>query len=238
MKRSIYTSKTTPPNHTRLLTLLLLCLLTMCAPACSGNTSASQQKDAPKGKILNAGFVCVEKVFNSELIAPYDILQHSVYRDPDNYIRCFIVTPDGKPFLTAEGIRITPDYSFQNVPPIDILLIPSTETSMSSDLENKPFMDFLKRSVQSASHVVTLCDGAFPLVATGAVDGRVVTTFPGDRQKLADKFPKVEVRFDVNFVVDGKYITSVGGALSYEPALYLVEKLYSTEHAKRSGQGL
>ena len=41
---------------------------------------------------LNAGFVCVEKVYNSELMAPYDIFQHTVFRDPDNYIHCFIVT--------------------------------------------------------------------------------------------------------------------------------------------------
>jgi transcriptional regulator GlxA family with amidase domain len=39
-------------------------------------------------------------------------------------------------------------------------------------------------------------------------------------------------------VVDGKFITSVGGALSYEPALYLVEKLYSKQNAKRIGEGL
>jgi len=48
----------------------------------------------------------------------------------------------------------------------------------------------------------------------------------------------LKVRDDVNFVAAGKYITSVGGALSYEPALYLVEKLYSKEHAKRTGVGL
>ncbi len=40
------------------------------------------------------------------------------------------------------------------------------------------------------------------------------------------------------FVHDGKFITSVGGGLSYEPAFYLVEKLYSKEHAKRTAGGL
>jgi transcriptional regulator GlxA family with amidase domain len=46
------------------------------------------------------------------------------------------------------------------------------------------------------------------------------------------------VLYDVNFVSDGKFVTSVGGALSYEPALYLVEKLYSIDNAKRIAQGL
>ena len=83
----------------------------------------------PRVRVLNAAFVCVEDVDNSELMAPYDVLQHSFYRDSTSYIRCFIVTPDGEPFTTFEGIRITPDYSFENAPPVDILVIPSTKTS-------------------------------------------------------------------------------------------------------------
>jgi transcriptional regulator GlxA family with amidase domain len=208
---------------------LLLALLAgpVAAPPPEGGTG-----------VLTAGFVCVDKVYNSELMAPYDILQHTVFRDPDNYVRCFIVTPDGEPFVTFEGIRITPDYSFANVPPIDILVVPSTETSMTADLENDILMTWLKSTVASASHVITVCDGAFPVVATGALNGRSVTTFPSDRKRLAEMFPDVDVRDDANFVADGKYITSVGGALSYEPALYLVEKLYSVENAKRVAKGL
>ena len=193
--------------------------------------------DANSG-VLNAAFVCVEKVYNSELMAPYDILQHTYYRDDKNYVRCFIVTPDGKPFVTFEGIRITPDYSFANCPRVDIVVIPSTGTSMTEDLENKKLMEWLGRTVSSAAHVISVCDGAFPLAGTGVLDGRVVTTFPSDRDKLEEMFPKVDVRRDVNFVVDGKFITSVGGALSYEPALYLVEKLYSKENARRVAKGL
>lgn len=189
-------------------------------------------------KILNAAFVCVDGVYNSELMAPYDVLQHTFYRDSTNYVRCFIVTPDGKPMVTFEGIRITPDYSFENAPPVDILIIPSTETSMTADLTNTIYMSWVNKTAESASHVITVCDGAFPLAASGALNGRVATTFPADRNHLAEMFPEVTVKYDVNFVVDGKYITSVGGALSYEPAFYLVEKLYSTKNAKRIAKGL
>ena len=98
--------------------------------------NAFSQSNNNSTKTLNAGFVCVDGVYNSELMAPYDVLQHTFYRDSTNYVRCFIVTPDGKPIVTFEGIRITPDYSFENAPPVDILIIPSTETSMTADLKN------------------------------------------------------------------------------------------------------
>ncbi len=194
--------------------------------------------ESKASRVRNAGFVCVEGVYNSELMAPYDVLQHTFYRDSTDYIRCFIVTPDGKPFTTFEGIRIMPDYSFQNAPRIDILVIPSTRTSMTADLKNKVLMHWLKRQVAQAEYVITVCDGAFPLAGTGFLDGRTATTFPADRQRLASMFPKVNVKFDQNFVVDGKFITSVGGARSYEPALYLVESLYSKANARRIARGL
>ena len=215
----------------RIKPLLFVGVWLVCAAAAAG----AQPK---KKGVINAGFVCVEKVYNSELMAPYDIFQHTYYRDDQNYMRCFIVTPDGKPFVTFEGIRITPDYSIENAPPIDVLVIPSTETSMSDDLENEKLMSYLKKAVEEASYVVTVCDGAFPLAATGALDGRKATTFPSDRDKMQEMFPDVDVRHDVNLVADGKYITSVGGALSYEPALYLVQLIYSLENAKRVGKGL
>ncbi|MFQ5600348.1 MAG: DJ-1/PfpI family protein [Candidatus Krumholzibacteriia bacterium] len=198
---------------------------------------ASLAGGSPAG-VLNAGFVCTPGVYNSELMAPYDVLQHSVYRDSLNYIRCFIVTETGEPFVSAEGITIGAHHSFETAPPIDILVIPSSENSMGADLRNARLVEWLQEAVANASYVITLCDGAFPLAATGALDGRVATTFPGDRDRLAGMFPEVDVRYDVRLVVDGKFITSVGGAPSYEPAFYLVETLYSEAHADRTGVGL
>ncbi len=211
-------------------------LLAGCGAAQSGPEAAAEAT-APQG-VLNAGFVGLETVYNSELMAPYDVLQHSVFRDSVNYVRTFIVSPDGQPFTTFEGITITPHYAFEQAPPIDILVIPSTGGSMTTDLEDEALLGWLKQAVEQARYVITVCDGAFPLAATGALDGRTATTFPADRDRLAEMFPDVDVRYDANFVVDGKYITSVGGARSYEPALYLVEHLYGREHALRTAEGL
>lgn len=187
---------------------------------------------------LVAGFVCTEGVFNTELAAPWDVLQHTRYRDPNDFIRTILITADGEPFTSAEGLRIAADHGFEDAPDLDILVIPSSEGSMERDLQDERFLDFLRARIPRARWVMTLCDGAFPLAATGFLDGRVATTFPGDRKRFAAMFPNVEVRFDCRFVVDGRFITSVGGAPSYEPAFWLVEHLYGPEHARRTAQGL
>ncbi len=130
------------------------------------------------------------------------------------------------------------DYSFADCPELDIVVIPSSEGSKDADLGNEVFLSFLRARIDRAQWVVTLCDGAFPLAATGSLDGRVATTFPGDRDLLAETFSRVDVRHDLRFVVDGKFITSTGGAPSFEPAFYLVDRLFGREHALRTAQGL
>ncbi len=190
------------------------------------------------GEVLNVGFVILDAVYNSELMAPYDVIQHTIFRDDQNYMQPFIVGPSLEPIVTFEGIEVSPHYTFDDAPDIDILIIPSTGNSMTKDLEDERFMSWLNEVVPEASYVITVCDGAFPLAATGVLDGKVATTFPGDRDRFAEMFPEIDVKYDQNFVVDGKYITSVGGALSYEPAFYLVEQLYSKENVDRIAQGL
>jgi transcriptional regulator GlxA family with amidase domain len=218
--------------------LLMLALLA----ACQSHPSVTDQMPpqppvAPKG-VLQAGFVVRAGVYNSELMAPYDVFHHSIFRDSLHYIRPFIVSADGQPVATFEGITLHPHYRFDNAPPLDILVIPSTVGSMEADVQDAAFMAWLKQAVAQARYVVTVCDGAFPLAATGVLDGRTATTFPADRAALAARFPAIQVVDTARLVVDGKYITSVGGAMSYEPAFYLVEYLYGKAHADQTAEGL
>ena len=64
------------------------------------------------------------------------------------------------------------------------------------------------------------------------------TTFPSDIPKYRKRFPHLEVRDSVLFVHDGKFITSAGGARSFEAALYLCELLYGAKIARSLAGGL
>lgn len=195
-------------------------------------------QDVRGKKAINTAFLVLDGVYNSELMAPLDILQHSAYRKQDTYFYTFLVSPDGKKIKTAENLVIEVDYSFENHPEVDVLVIPSTVTSMDKDLEPGPYMDWVRAQVKKAKAVITLCDGAFPLAQTGVLDGLNATTYPGDQDAFAEKYGKVKVHRDVWFVHQDKFITSVGGAKSYEPALYLAHMWFDEAYAKRLAYGL
>ena len=226
---------------------MVLCLAGGSLPASAETPVEDSQKvqqprvapaaELPKDRPLRAGFLVLDGVFNTELTAPMDILHHTVFHTKPG-IEVFLVSPDGKPIRTFEGLSITPDYSFKTAPSIDVLVVPSAEHNMDSDLENEALIAWVEETGRNAFYVMSLCDGAFVLAKAGLLKRKRVTTFPGDQDAFAKMFPKLDLERGVSFVHDGPILTSEGGARSFDVALYFVDHLYGEEVAKGVAQGM
>jgi transcriptional regulator GlxA family with amidase domain len=193
----------------------------------------------PVGRPLVAGFVIVDGVYNTELMAPWDVFQHVRYHTGGQpAIDVVAISPDGGPVTTAEGLRILPHHGFADAPPIDILVVPSAEGSRDSDLENQALIDFVRDRGEDARFVVSLCWGAFLLAHAGLLEDRACTTFPSDYQRFAESFPGARLHVNVSFVHEGRFLTSEGGAQSYLAAMYLVDLLFGEKVASGVGGGL
>jgi transcriptional regulator GlxA family with amidase domain len=182
----------------------------------------------------------MDGVYNTELTAPYDIFQHTIFRDSIRAMNTFMVANTREPVTTFEGIRLLPDFNYltDELPKIDILVIPSAEHHLDTDLQDTAMINFVKRVDQEAMFMTSHCDGAFVLAKAGLLDEVVSTTFPSDIDLYRETFPQLDVREEVIFVHDGKYITSAGGARSFDAALYLCELLYGKKIAEDIAKGL
>ncbi|MGM5469858.1 DJ-1/PfpI family protein [Flavobacteriaceae bacterium LMO-SS05] len=188
----------------------------------------------------NVAFLIMNGTYNTELTAPFDIFQHTVFRDRIKAMNVFTVANTDDPITTFEGMRILPDFNYtkDTLPKIDILVVPSAEHHLDTDLEDETMLNFIRQVDQEARFVTSHCDGAFVLAKAGLLDQAVSTTFPSDIDKMKEMFPNLDIRKNVLFVHDGKYITSVGGAKSFEAALYLCEYLYGKDIAQSLAGGL
>lgn len=188
----------------------------------------------------NVAFLIMEGTYNTEYTAPYDIFQHTQYREGIKAMNTFTVANTLDPIKTFEGIRILPDFDYtkDSLPQIDILVVPSAEHHLDSDLKDNVMLDFVKKVDASAQFMTSHCDGAFVLAKAGLLDSVMSTTFPSDIEAYKEMFPQLDVKDSILFVHDGKYITSAGGAKSFEAALYLCEHLYGKEIAESLAKGL
>ncbi|MDT0540366.1 DJ-1/PfpI family protein [Croceitalea sp. P059] len=188
----------------------------------------------------NVAFLIMDGVYNTEFTAPFDIFQHTQYREGIKAMNTFTVANTLNPITSFEGIRILPDFDYtkDSIPKIDILVVPSAEHHLDSDLEDMEMLKFIKQVDKKALFMTSHCDGAFVLAKAGLLNNVASTTFPSDLETYKKMFPKLEVKDSVLFVHDGKYITSAGGAKSFEAALYLSEYLYGKDIAESLAGGL
>ncbi len=188
----------------------------------------------------NVAFLIMDGTFNTEFTAPFDIFQHTKFRKNIKAMNTFTVANTLEPITTFEGVRILPDFDYtqDSIPNIDILVVPSAEHHLDTDLKDTVMLNFIKKVDRTALYVTSHCDGAFVLAKTGILDNVSSTTFPSDIPKYKKMFPHLKVKDSVLFVHDKKYITSAGGAKSFEAALYLCETLYGKEIAKSLAGGL
>ncbi len=220
----------------RLLSLAVPLVATACAAGAPAPDRAPASRPAGDGA-LTAGFLLLDGVYGSELVAPHDVLQHTVFHVQPG-MRVLTVGRTREAVTSFEGLRIVPDHDLDSAPPLDVLVVPSAEHNMDSDLDDARLVAWIAERGRAARHVVSLCDGAFLLAQAGLLDGRRCTTFPGDVAAFRKRFPRLDVVEGVSFVADGPAITGAGGARSYDPAMYLVESLWGKGAAEGIGRGL
>ncbi|NNE27975.1 MAG: glutamine amidotransferase [Saprospiraceae bacterium] len=217
-------------------TLILLC------SACQEASESTNVKYTPylMEDAYNVAFLIMDGVYNTELTAPFDIFHHTRFRDSIKPMNVFTVAKNEDVVTSFEGIRLIPDFHYlhDSIPSIDILVIPSAEHHLDSDLEDTIMMNWVRKVAKNSEFVTSHCDGAFVLAEAGLLNNVVATTFPSDIELMRQKYPELDIRDNVLFVHDGKFITSAGGAKSFEAALYLCEYLYGKTIAQRLAEGL
>lgn len=234
-----FTSKITHNMLRIIQTLFVLTTLYACNDA-DRTVLAEQPNKIINEDFYNVGFLIMDGVYNTELTAPFDIFQHTKFRKGIKAMNTFLIAKTMEPVTSFEGIALLPDFSYQSsgFPSIDILVVPSAEHHLDSDLEDADMIQFVKSVAEDASFVSSHCDGAFVLAKAGLLNDYKSTTFPSDINLYRKMFPQIDVVEDVLFVHDGKFITSAGGAKSFEASLYLAELLYGEDIAKSLAGGL
>ena len=196
--------------------LLVLVAMLSALPAFAAHEPMS---DPP----VRVGIVMFDGVQIIDFAGPYEVFGNAGFG-------VVTVSPDGKPVTTAMGLKVTPDASFANAPPFDVLMIPGGDVA---DAQRDPrILDFIRKRSVPAKQVLSICTGAFILGATGLLDGDKATTFTPRIDELAKAFPKIQVIRDVRWADNGKLVTSAGLSSGIDAALHVVAKIRGTDEAR------
>ena len=199
---------------------VLACLLTTISVI---SVARAQAADQP----ITVGILLLDKPYITEFAGPLDVYHHV----PAEKLKVFIISDTDQERVTYEGMPFRANYTIENAPKLDVLVVPSGAGSLDADLKNVRVIDWVQKVAREAKFITSHCQGAFLLAQAGLLAGKEVTTFPGDTDTLQHKYPTCRVQKGQRIVIDGNLITSPGGLASYEASLYVVEKLFGKEQA-------
>ena len=157
-----------------------------------------------------------------DIVGPYEVLS----KLPDFEI-C-LAGMEKKQYADSHGLKISADYTIDELTGADILLIPGG-AGIDSLLTNMMVIDWIRKVDSTTTWTVSVCTGSLLLAKAGLLDGKNCTTHWRRKGQL-EAF-NVNVK-DERYVQDGKYITSAGVSAGIDMALYLVSKVAGDEMAK------
>jgi transcriptional regulator GlxA family with amidase domain len=124
---------------------------------------------------------------------------------------------------------VTPDYTFVDHPPIDLLIIPGGV--VSAELKKSDVEEWIRRAAATAKLTASVCTGAFLLAQAGLLEGRSATTHWSDVGELRAMFPSLTVLEKRRWVDEGAIVTSAGISAGIDMSLHLVERIAGRELA-------
>lgn len=226
-----------------LLNALLVFILISCSPVTSNkeieneegeNIVETQSKHIRtfNPELPTIGLLMYEGVLQGEVIATSDVFAKPT-EDGQHIFNVITIAETELPITTEEGVRIIPDYSFENCPDLTALFIPSAY-DMYAQVHNENIIDFIRAKNEETEYTVSNCAGAQLIGASGIADGHKIVTWIGGGEQLQKDYPNLIVQDDsvVTFVEDGKFSSSNGNLASYISALHLLEKMTSADHRK------
>ena len=139
------------------------------------------------------------------------------------------------PVKSGEGPSTVADYSFETLPPVDILLIPGGMGTRKS-VDDAALIDLIKRASEGADMTTTVCTGTALLARTGLINHRPATTNKMAWEWVKSQGPEVDWKRVARWVDDGNIVTSSGVSAGTDMALGVVARLHGRETAERAAR--
>jgi transcriptional regulator GlxA family with amidase domain len=146
-----------------------------------------------------------------------------------------LVAETAWPVTTTGGMTVTPRWSFDDCPALDLLLVPGGR-GVRPQLENSRLLDWLRERAGHADQLCSVCTGSMLLGAAGLLDGRRATTHWHALDWMAETLPAVTVDRQRHYLRDGNVWTAAGISAGIDLALALVADIHGEPVARETAR--
>jgi transcriptional regulator GlxA family with amidase domain len=157
-----------------------------------------------------------------DIVGPYEVLN----KLPDSKI--YLVGPEKREYKDTHGLKITADYSIDEISKADILLVPGGK-GIDDLLNDQVLINWILQINNTTIWTVSVCTGSLLLAHAGLLNGKKCTTHWRRKDQLRNYNVLI---VNERYVQDDKFITSAGVSAGIDMALYLVSIIAGDQTSK------
>ncbi|MFC6635352.1 GlxA family transcriptional regulator [Microbulbifer taiwanensis] len=151
-------------------------------------------------------------------------------------IRPVLVSRCGEPIEVMNGVKVAPQASLADCPPVEIVCVPEITVPPGEALQERfaEELEWLRKKHRDGAILAAACSGAMLFAEAGLLDGYEATTHWAWCDEMRRRFPKISVQEHRALVVSGegqRLIMAGGGTSWLDLALYLIARTVSVEAA-------
>jgi transcriptional regulator GlxA family with amidase domain len=178
--------------------------------------------------MTTTGILIFDDAEELDFVGPWEVLTSAAKLDAGHQV--VLIAEHDRPVRCAKGMRVLPDTTLRNAPPLDILLIPGGQGTRR-EVDNPILIEWIRKVAPRCRWVTSVCTGALLLHEAGMARGKRVTTHWGFIETLRGR-GDVTVLERVRYVRDGNLVTSAGISAGIDMTLWLVGQLHGADFAR------
>ena len=186
-------------------------------------------------QVRNVAILIFDEVEVLDFCGPFEVFSTTGQRAGAGDFNVYTVSQSGGPVRARNGLRTVPDYSIENAPQPEILLVPGGYGTRR-EVDNPRLIDWIRRCAEGAELTLSVCTGALLLGQAGLLEGLSATTHHGAFDLLRKYAPGAEVREDVRIVDNGTVVLSGGISAGIDMSLHIVARLLGQAAAEETAE--
>ncbi len=180
---------------------------------------------------LRVGIALFDGVEELDWAGPWEVLAAWAKWFPGYGVEVFTMSRHGGSVRCAKGARVVADHSWDEHPPVDVLVYPGGEGTRPQ-LGDEEVRRWVRQIAEDAQVVTSVCTGSLVLADAGLLHGRRATTHWASLDHLGRLGTGIEVTGDERFVDAGDVVTAAGVSAGIDMALHLVARFAGVERAR------
>ena len=183
---------------------------------------------------VTTGILIFDDAEELDFVGPWEVLTYAAKFNDGN--RVVTIAEEQRPIVCAKGLRVLPDHTFADAPPLDVVLVPGG-IGTRREVNNPALIGWLRAVGLRCTWVTSVCTGALLLHEAGLAKGKRVTTHWSFVETLRSR-PDITVLEGTRYVRDGNVVTSAGVSAGIDMALWLVGQLHGVDCARMVQRGI